>query len=165
MPEPDWLNLLVSLYESKYAVISIAPEEEDNEYRFYHPAGGDIEPDERQKAARFLEDRQLIEQFQDYGEMRLSKLGIEVAHQHQLAKEQEQTNHAIVVFTLAIVLVEIVAGIPWELGGQALVITDLPILAGLPYLVIKMLGYLAILLGIGYLSWFTDYLEKPFGSG
>lgn len=71
----------------------------------------------------------------------LEEPGFEVAHERELSKRREKTNAALVVFTLALVLVGVVGSIP---NPNARVIGDLLILG----------------LVLGIVGW-TDLLDLP----
>lgn len=121
--EPNWAKILDQMYTTWRAVASRASEDDDLEYDVYPPLGKNIDAEETQKALKYLETRELIEEFREYGEMRLTETGLRIAHERHLEKErskreeqraayeksrdqrQHDVNRAIALLTLGLVLV------------------------------------------------------------
>lgn len=127
MTEPDWAILLDTMYETSGTLVHRAPEGEDYEYEMYHPLAKDVDldPDERRRELEYMEEVGLIEEFQDEGWFRPSQLGVQIAHDRQKARRQEKTNAALVILTLALVLVGAVGNLPnnWVMiGGNLLIL-------------------------------------------
>lgn len=118
MQGPEWLRLLDAWYEAGEDLVKKI-KEEDKTYRW---AGSlksvtDLNNSQKQQKLRYMEDTGLIEEYGDDGSMRLTRRGLQVAHDRELGKRQEEilnqqkevSEKSASIYTLLVVAVSIQA--------------------------------------------------------
>lgn len=153
MAEPIWAQILSLMYERDLEGDPVASKlhakREDVVEKFAEEINEDTE--RVQKAMTQMNDMELIDGWDedrwedekfDFGDnVKLTGKGFEVAHERELSKRQALTNTALVVFTFALVLANVVGNYPDPM-------------------VQRWGGFLILLLLIVVVLW-TDLLDLP----